>query len=81
GTVVELTTGEVGVVSGAPAIGTPLDRPWVRILAGARAGLVVDLNEKVEGEYLCSVRHVLNPANQGQLPGVDVSLLQVGGAG
>jgi HD-GYP domain-containing protein (c-di-GMP phosphodiesterase class II) len=75
GTLVELTTGETGVVCAAPALGTDHDRPQVRLLTGDRAGEVVDLGERVDGEFPVSVKHVLNPSNKGQLPAVDLSLL------
>ncbi len=76
GTLVELTTGEFGLVSAAPAVGSPFDRPRVRLLTGARAGSVVDLSEREGETYPRSVARVLNPANLGQVPAVDPSIFE-----
>ncbi len=76
GTLVELTSGEFGLVCAAPAVGLPFDRPRVRILTGDRVGSVVDLSER-EGETYCrSVARVINPANLGQVPAVDPSIFE-----
>jgi HD-GYP domain-containing protein (c-di-GMP phosphodiesterase class II) len=74
GTVVQLTGGEVGVVCEPPAVGSPLDRPKVRVIGGGEPGTVLDLDERVGGEFVRSVAKVLNPANKGQLPAVDASI-------
>jgi len=79
GTLLELTSGEIGVVNAAPAVGTDYDRPKVRLVTGDRAGSVIDLSERAEDEFLCSVKQVLNPANKGQLPAVDISLFEFTG--
>jgi HD-GYP domain-containing protein (c-di-GMP phosphodiesterase class II) len=77
GTVVVLSRGEAGVVCRPPAVGTPLDRPQVRVIVGgepgvgAEPGTVVDLQERVDGEYARNILGVLNPSNQGQIPAVD----------
>ncbi|NLV72589.1 MAG: HD-GYP domain-containing protein [Actinobacteria bacterium] len=74
GTVVELSGGEVGVVSEPPRLGSPLDRPLVRLIAGEDSGAVRDLSEQQNGGFVRSVVNVLNPADKGQLPGVDPSI-------
>jgi hypothetical protein len=75
GTVVVLGTGEAGVVCRPPALGTPLDRPQVRVIVGGEVGTVVDLQEQVRGRYKRSIIGVLNPSNKGQIPAVDPSIL------
>lgn len=74
GTLVELTSGELGVVCASPAVGRPLDRPKVRVVAGGELGSILDLDEPVGGEFVRSVKSVLNPANRGQIPAVDPSI-------
>jgi HD-GYP domain-containing protein (c-di-GMP phosphodiesterase class II) len=74
GTLVGLDTGDIGVVCEPPVVGHPLDRPAVRLLAPGRAGEVVDLSRQTDGRYAFSVAVVLNPANQGQIPAVDLEL-------
>jgi len=76
GTVVRLTTGELGVVCEPPVVGAPLDRPRVRVLSGEEPGRVLDLDERLAGEYLHSVGDVVNPANQGSMPAIELSLLE-----
>ncbi len=76
GTLVELSSGELGVVCAAPAVGTDPLRPKVRLVAGEQTGSVLDLDERVGGEYVRSVKQVLNPANKGQVPAVDLSAFQ-----
>jgi HD-GYP domain-containing protein (c-di-GMP phosphodiesterase class II) len=75
GTVVVLGSGEAGVVCRPPAVGTPLDRPHVRVIVGGEAGTVVDLQERVRGRYKRSIIGVLNPSNKGQIPAVDPAIL------
>ena len=75
GSVVVLGSGEAGVVCRPPAIGTPLDRPQVRLIVGENPGEVVDLQERVRGRFKRSIIGVLNPSNRGQIPAVDPSLL------
>lgn len=75
GTVVALTGKEAGVVCAPPSIGSPVDRPRVRLAMGPEAGAVVDLNEKAGGRYVRSVVAVLNPGNKGQIPAVDPASL------
>jgi HD-GYP domain-containing protein (c-di-GMP phosphodiesterase class II) len=79
GTLLELISGDVGVVCEPPTVGQPLDRPKIRILVGDWTGKVVDLNERLEGEYAHEVRWVLNPHNMGQVPAVDMSVLDAAG--
>ena len=74
GTVVVLSSGEAGVVCRPPAVGTPLDRPQVRVIVGGEPGTVVDLQERVGVHYKRSVLGVLNPSNKGQIPAVDPSI-------
>ncbi|MFH0915846.1 MAG: HD domain-containing phosphohydrolase [bacterium] len=74
GTVVELTGGELGVVCAAPAVGRPLDRPTVRVVAGGELGSMLDLDESVGGKFVRGVKNVLNPANKGLIPAIDVSI-------
>ena len=74
GTVVELSSGELAVVVQPPAVGEPLDRPQVRVLRGAEPGVILDLGEKAAGEFLRSVKNVVNPANMGLAPAVAASL-------
>jgi HD-GYP domain-containing protein (c-di-GMP phosphodiesterase class II) len=75
GTVVVLGSGEAGVVCRPPAVGTPLDRPQVRVVVGGEPGTVVDLQERVRGIYKRSIIGVLNPSNKGQIPAVDPAIL------
>jgi HD-GYP domain-containing protein (c-di-GMP phosphodiesterase class II) len=75
GTVVVLGSGEAGVVCRPPAVGTPMDRPQVRVIVGGEVGTVVDLQERVRGRYKRSIIGVLNPSNKGQIPAVDPSIL------
>lgn len=74
GTLVELNSGELGVVCASPAVGRPLDRPKVRVVAGGEPGSILDLDELVGGEFVRGVKSVLNPANKGQIPAVDLSI-------
>ncbi len=66
GTLLQLSDGTIAVVCEPPAIGSPLDRPKVRIWMGPRTGDVVDLAEG-EGSAL-EVTMVLSPAGMGQVP-------------
>jgi HD-GYP domain-containing protein (c-di-GMP phosphodiesterase class II) len=75
GTVVVLGSGEAGVVCKPPAVGTPMDRPQVRVIVGGEPGTVVDLQERVRGRYKRSIIGVLNPSNKGQIPAVDPAIL------
>jgi len=75
GTVVALTGKQAGVVCQPPAIGTPVDRPRVRVVVGEDSGKIVDLNRRVGSKYLRSVVAVLNPSNAGQIPAVDPATL------
>jgi HD-GYP domain-containing protein (c-di-GMP phosphodiesterase class II) len=66
GTVVELTTGEIAVVTGGPSKADHLDRPRVKILRQRAGALkrheVADLAEfGLEGEFLRSIRRTLAP--------------------
>jgi hypothetical protein len=74
GTLVELTSGELGVVCASPAVGRPLDRPKVRVVAGGKLGSILDLDEPIGGEFARGVKSILNPSNQGQIPAVDPSI-------
>jgi len=76
GTLVGLNSGDLGVVCEPPVVGQPLDRPKVRILTGERLGWVIDLDESVEDSYAFSISRVLNPANRGQMPAVDMSAFE-----
>jgi HD-GYP domain-containing protein (c-di-GMP phosphodiesterase class II) len=73
GTLVGLDTGDVGVVCGPPVVGQPLDRPRVRLWTGERVGHVVDLSEQSNGTYALSVALILNPADMGQVPAMELS--------
>jgi HD-GYP domain-containing protein (c-di-GMP phosphodiesterase class II) len=75
GTVVVLSSGEAGVVCKPPAVGTPLDRPQVRVIVGEDPGTIVDLQERNGDGYERSVIGVLNPSNKGQIPAVDPAVL------
>lgn len=77
GTVVGLNTGEWGVVSEPPLVGSPLDRPKVRLIGSPRAGQTVSLDETKDGEYVLSIVRMFNPAREGQMPAVDLSTLTV----
>ncbi len=76
GTLVELSSGDLGVVCAAPALGTALDRPKVRLVVGEEPGSVLDLDERMGGKFVLSVKQVLNPANRGQVPAVDLSMFE-----
>jgi HD-GYP domain-containing protein (c-di-GMP phosphodiesterase class II) len=76
GTLLELTSGELAVACAAPAIGRPLDRPKVRVVTGGERGSTIDLDESTGGNFLRSVKTVVNPANKGQVPAVDPALLE-----
>jgi HD-GYP domain-containing protein (c-di-GMP phosphodiesterase class II) len=80
GTVVELTTGEFAIVVRPPAPGGPLDRPQVRVLQGEESGRLIDLDEKVGGGHVCSIKNVVNPSNRGLAPAVSASLFADGQA-
>jgi HD-GYP domain-containing protein (c-di-GMP phosphodiesterase class II) len=71
GSVVVLSGGEAGVVCRPPSVGTPLDRPCVRVIVGGEPGTVVDLQQRLNGHYARDIIAVLNPSNQGQIPAVD----------
>jgi HD-GYP domain-containing protein (c-di-GMP phosphodiesterase class II) len=71
GTVVVLSKGEAGVVCRPPAVGSPLDRPKVRVVVGGEPGTVVDLGDRVNGGFARNIVGILNPSNKGQLPAVD----------
>jgi HD-GYP domain-containing protein (c-di-GMP phosphodiesterase class II) len=76
GTMVRLSSDEVGVVSRAPLPGSPLDRPLVHIVRGSRSGSYVDLAATQDGQDRpLVVTAVVNPDNQGLLPALDMSLL------
>jgi HD-GYP domain-containing protein (c-di-GMP phosphodiesterase class II) len=79
GTTLRLSSGEVCVVSRSPRPGDPLDRPLVRVLRGPRAGLTIDLSRAAE-EPEPVVAEVVNPANLGLLPALDMSALTEGEA-
>jgi HD-GYP domain-containing protein (c-di-GMP phosphodiesterase class II) len=72
GSLVQLTTGEFGIVRDPPAAGKPVDRPQVRLLHEEK---IVDLSEVSGGWYVRSIRQALNPANTGQLPAIDLDAL------
>jgi HD-GYP domain-containing protein (c-di-GMP phosphodiesterase class II) len=74
GSVVVLSRGEAGVVCRPPALGSPLDRPQVRVIVGGEPGSVIDLEERDSGGYVRSIIGVLNPSNKGQIPAVDPAL-------
>jgi hypothetical protein len=68
GTLVELTTGEVAVVTGAPARSIDFVRPPVRILADAGGGVIrepatIDLTKPGPGQPARSIRRAL-PADR-----------------
>jgi HD-GYP domain-containing protein (c-di-GMP phosphodiesterase class II) len=79
GTVLELTNGEVGVVCEPPAVGRPLEKPKVRIVAPEAAGRIVDLDEQGAGQHPVDVLRVLNPHNMGQMPAIDLSAFDAAG--
>ena len=79
GTMVELTNGETGVVCEPPAVGRPLEKPKVRVLNGRRPGRVFDLDLSVAGEQALDIVRVLNPNNMGQVPAVDLAVLDLAG--
>ncbi len=76
GTMVELANGEIGVVCEPPAVGRPLEKPKVRIVHGSRPGRVLDLDMRLEGRQPLDIVRVLNPNNMGQVPAVDVAVLE-----
>ena len=67
------------MVCAAPLVGTPLDRPKVRVVSGGERGSILDLDESVGGEFVRSVKSVINPANMGQVPAVDPSIFDAVG--
>jgi HD-GYP domain-containing protein (c-di-GMP phosphodiesterase class II) len=75
GTMVGLSTGELGVVCEPPLVGRPLEQPRVRILTGERAGAVLDLDEG-GAEPAIRIVTMFNPGNKGQLPAVDLADLE-----
>lgn len=75
GTVVVLGSGEVGVVCRPPDVGTPIDRPQIRLMLGEETGTVVDLQERVRTRFKRTIIGVLNPSNKGQIPAVDPAIL------
>jgi HD-GYP domain-containing protein (c-di-GMP phosphodiesterase class II) len=76
GSVVVLSGGEAGVVCHPPAVGTPLDRPSVRVIVGGEPGTVIDLQERAGDSYARDIIGVLNPSNKGQIPAVDPALFE-----
>jgi len=74
GTMVRLSSGELGVVCEPPVVGAPLDRPKVRVVSGGEPGTIVALDERAGDELARSIAGVLNPANMGQLPAVDPAI-------
>jgi hypothetical protein len=79
GTVLELTNGEVGVVCEPPAVGRPLEKPRVRIVAGEAAGRIIDLDDQSAGQHPVDVLRVLNPNNMGQMPALDLTAFDSAG--
>lgn len=79
GTLVELTNGETGVVCEPPAVGRPLEKPKVRAINGRQPGRVFDLDAHVEGQRTLDILRVLNPSNMGQVPAVDLAVLDSAG--
>jgi len=82
GTLVELDTGELAVVVGAPAASVDFARPPVQILADARGGVVerpatVDLARPPAGERRGAVRRAL-PADRSTLATVLTSMATAG---
>jgi HD-GYP domain-containing protein (c-di-GMP phosphodiesterase class II) len=77
GTLVELNTGDLAVVCAAPALGTPLDRPTVRVVDGAQVGSTLDLSREAGEGPLPSITRVMNPANKGQMPAIEPSMFEV----
>jgi HD-GYP domain-containing protein (c-di-GMP phosphodiesterase class II) len=76
GTLVQLSTGDTAVVCEPPVVGRPLDRPTVRLMTEERAGQIIDLDDEAGGPGAASVSLVLNPANQGQVPAIDLSMFE-----
>jgi HD-GYP domain-containing protein (c-di-GMP phosphodiesterase class II) len=74
GTLVELSSGDLAVVCAAPALGSQLDKPQVRLVGGEQAGSTLDLGELGRSESALRITRVLNPANKGQIPAVDLSV-------
>ena len=74
GTMVELTTGEIGVVSEPPNVGMSFDRPRVRVITGGEPDSVLDLCEQADNAFIRDVKHVLNPGNKGEIPAVPAGL-------
>jgi HD-GYP domain-containing protein (c-di-GMP phosphodiesterase class II) len=77
GTLVDLSSGDLGVACEPPVVGRPLDRPKVRLLTGEHVGEVVDLDEQTDGHYTLNVTRVVNPSNRGQMPAVDMSVFEI----
>jgi HD-GYP domain-containing protein (c-di-GMP phosphodiesterase class II) len=75
GSMVELSTGELGVVCEPPVVGRPLEQPKVRVLTGERVGVVLDLDEG-GADPAVTIVSMLNPGNKGQLPAVDLASLE-----
>ncbi len=75
GTVVKLSGGEVCVVYEPPEVGSPRDRPKVRVLYGGEPGAVINLDERIDGAFARTIVGVLNLSNKGQLPAADPSVL------
>jgi HD-GYP domain-containing protein (c-di-GMP phosphodiesterase class II) len=76
GTLLQLNTGDVGVVCAPPALGEPLDRPTVRLWTGELSGQTIGLGGP-EGHGL-EVAAVLSIGDMGQAPAVDLAQLQAG---
>jgi len=69
GTVVGLSSGEVGVVRRPPLPGSALSRPQIRVVRGGDPGTILDLADRdAAGKHPRSVVAVLNPDDDGQLP-------------
>jgi hypothetical protein len=76
GTLVLLSTGDTAVVCEPPVVGRPLDRPTVRLLTEEHAGQIIDLDDGADNAEAISISLVLNPANQGQVPAIDLSMFE-----
>jgi HD-GYP domain-containing protein (c-di-GMP phosphodiesterase class II) len=76
GTLLLLDDGELAAVCEPPESGRPIDQPRVRMWTGRRKGKVVQLGEQADGTTL-QVATVLSPAGFGQVPAMDLSLLEV----
>ena len=79
GTLVELTNGEICVVCEPPAVGRPLEKPKVRVVNGREPGRVFDLDAHIQGQRTLDILRVLNPNNMGQIPALDLAVLDVAG--